>query len=140
MNKREFVVGGCAALAGAAASAHSPGTSATDGAAPARLCSQRLPDLATDMRSAAWSAYIGQRFQVQASGTATALVLREVRVQPGTQGLDQFSLAFDGGATLLRGTHRLVHATGQRVTLYLDPSAFVGDEPCAFRADFNLLA
>ena len=140
MNKREFVVGGCAALAGAAASAHVDGSLAADVAAPMRLRSQRLPDLATDLRSAAWSAYLGHRFQVQASGTVTALVLREVKVQPGTQGLDQFSLAFDGGATLHPGTHRLVHATGQRVTLYLDPSAFAGGAPCAFRADFNLLA
>lgn len=142
MNKREFVVGGCAALAGSAASA-APSERAQAGARPAPgLRRQCLPDLATEPGSAAWQPYVGHRFQALTAGTAVTLVLGRIAVREAQAGFDQFTLSLDAdaGARLPAGTHRLRHATGQEVTLYLESTGTAGQARASYRADFNVMA
>jgi hypothetical protein len=142
MNKREFVVGGCAALTGGAASAVLPEL-APAGAKPVTgLRRQRLPDLVTEPGSASWQRYVGHRFQALTAGTAVTLVLGGVAVRETSTGFDQFSLSLgaDAGPRLPSGTHRLRHATGQEVTVYLENTGTAGQARTSYRADFNVMA
>lgn len=142
MNKREFVMGGCAALVGGAASALPP-EMVQAGARPVPgLRRQRLPDLSTEPGSAAWQSYVGHRFQAQTAGAAVTLVLGGVAVRDAKAGFDQFSLslAADADSRLPSGTHRLRHATGQEVTVYIEGTGTVGQGRTSYRADFNVMA
>lgn len=140
MNKREFVLGSCAAVAGSAASA-CPATA--DVQTPARaapgLRRQRLPDLATDVHSAAWQHYLGHDF---AAADGTRLTLQEVRLHDRDRALEQFTLRFSAGpaAVLKGGTRVLAHSSGQRVALYLDPAGGATDIAKGYHAHFCLLA
>jgi len=140
MNKREFVVGGCAALAGGAASALPPELAQAAAGTIPGLRRQRLPDLATEPGSAAWRPYVGHRFQAVAAGATVTLVLGGVNVRGAAAGFDQFTLSLDteAGPGLPTGTHRLRHATGQEVTLYLEDTGTTGQARASHRADFNV--
>lgn len=118
MNKREFVMGSCAALAAGTAAADTaappmPGASAM---APG-LRRQRLPDLATDQSLRAWQAYVGHEF-LAADGAV--LELNEVQTLASDPTLEQFSLHFSADAARHGGTQSLSHRSGQRLHLYLD--------------------
>jgi hypothetical protein len=138
MNKREFVLGSCAAVAGGATAAGTSRSESAIGAAPG-LRRQRLPDLATDMRGAAWQRYVGHRFVTDAG---VALQLTAVQSNDSGLPLEQFTLRFDSGsaAALPAGTHLITHGTGQRVALYLDPDEGPQAIPGACRAHFSLLS
>jgi hypothetical protein len=142
MNKREFVLGGCAALAGTAASAHPGGPPDADVGARIGLRRQLLPDLAGEPGSDAWRTYIGHRFQVLAAGAETTLVLGGVAARKATAGFDQFTLSLhaDAGTGLPAGTYRLRHGTGQEVTVYLESTGLAGQARASYRADFNVAA
>jgi len=143
MNKREFVMGGCAALAGGAACAGATTTQASTGQRQG-LRSRRLPDLATDVRSQAWRAYLGHQFEAVVSGTAVPLTLREISMHGVDEAnLEQFTLCFGSSSQaampLPAGTHVLAHPTGQRMAVYLDPATSQGAVPRAYRAHFSLI-
>lgn len=140
MNKREFVVGSCAAVAGVAASARAVGAGVAEQAARAPgLRRQRLPDLATDVRGAAWQHYLGHEF---AAAGGVRLTLQNVQRHAGDRVLEQFTLRFDAGpaSALTGGTQVLVHGTGQRVSLYLDPAGSAAGGARAYHAHFCLMA
>jgi hypothetical protein len=143
MNKREFVWSGCATLAGLAsgASAAADGEAAGSPSAAAGLRLQRLPDLATNARLAAWQAYAGHSFRVAAVGTDVELRLDNLAACVCQPGFEQFSLSFASapGAALPSGTHVLRHATGQRIAVYLETLEGTADAPQRLRADFNLI-
>lgn len=141
MNKREFVLGSCAALAGGAASASlaETGVQAWARAAPG-LRRQCLPDLATGARSVAWQAYLGHDFVAQ---DGTRLTLQELKPQPGDGALEQFTLRFGAGpGAKLKGgrTQVLAHGSGQSVALYLDRASGTPGRASAYQAHFCLVA
>lgn len=142
MNKREFVVGGCAALAGSAARAAPSRQLATGAGTVPGLRRRRMPDLATESGRATWQPYIGHRFQVDASGTAVTLVLGSINLCDASAGFDQFSLSLETvtGPRLPTGSYRLRHASGQEVLVYLETVDFAGRARASYRADFNLMA
>lgn len=142
MNKREFVMGSCAALAGGAASAVPPEL-APAGAKPVTgLRRQRLPDLVTEPGSASWRPYVGHRFHAVAADADVTLVLGTVSVRDLEAGFDQFTLSLhaEAGPRLPTGTHRLRHATGQEVMLFLEGTDNAGQARASYRADFNVMA
>lgn len=118
MNKREFVMGSCAALAtGTATSDVVVPPMPVSGAKAPGLRRQRLPDLATDQSLRAWQAYVGHEF-LAADGSV--LKLNSVQTLASDPVLEQFSLQFSTDAARHGGTQVLSHHTGQRVHLYLD--------------------
>jgi len=137
MNKREFVLGGCA-LVGAAGQAMAAGPDRPPGPVAASDRAARPPELAPDLSMAKWQHYLGHQF-VAPGGS---LRLTEVRAEPATGGLaEQFSLLFSAAPdqALTAGTHSLVHGTGQRIALFMQPAGASVQGRALFRAEFNLL-
>lgn len=136
MNKREFMLGACALV----------GTARADGGAAAP-CTQaeparaaRPPELAPDLALAKWQHYLGEAFDAPEG----RLQLTEVRAESlagGPSGAlsEQFSLLFTGTAALTAGTHSLLHGTGQRIALFMQPAGLSAQGQAQYRADFNLL-
>ena len=122
MNKREFVIGGAAAaMAALTESAH-----AADAARVAPLSTLgRLPDLAASPDLAAWRAYAGSVFKTHERQAPRLLVLDSVREVTRDRHTEQFTLAFRcaDGRALEGGLYTLRHSNGQRVMVYLMPSA-----------------
>jgi hypothetical protein len=139
MNKREFVLGSCATLAGGAASACPATQTAHRSPQAAGLRRQRLPDLVTELGSTAWQAYVGHRFDVLSEGARTSLTLTDVVVHDERQGLEQFTLHFEraAGSPLGGRTHVLAHPSGQKLAVYLDHAA--AQPVGTYRADFSLI-
>ena len=140
MNKREFMAGGVAAVVAAPALAE-----AGDGV-PARTSlqrlltrTQRLPDLSGHAGADVFEAYVGECFDIAAgAGSGERLVAFAVdRVArcPSTEQFDvKFARADAAVPAGVDGVRVLLHATGQRVMLYLEPAAG------GYAARFNLLA
>ena len=146
MKKREFVQGACSALAvlargSSAAAVSSMSSSAGTGSSVHGLRPQRLPDLATDARLAAWRAYLGHGFRASGAEGSDEITLDSAAACGCQPGFEQFSLSFVAppGAALGAGTHVLHHATGQRIPVYLEAVGAAADGPLRFRADFNLI-
>lgn len=140
MNKRDFVVGACAAAAAGLGHA-TPGIDASDQEtrAPGRLA--RWPDLALDTGFAAWSHYVGESFA--SPGLAGSLVLRSALQHHFGQGGEQFTLVFESGAA--QGTHRsmlrLQHpATGQRISVFVQDAGQGKAGTSLLRAEYYHLA
>lgn len=137
MNKREFVLGGCA-LVGAAGHVVAAGTAPQQCNAATAGFGARPPELGPDLAMAKWRRYLGDDFAV-AGGR---LRLTEVRAG-STAGAEaeQFSLLFIGAPAdgLAAGTHQLIHGTGQRIALFMQPAGASAQGRALYRADFNLL-
>lgn len=132
MNKRDFVIGACA-IAGTAAPAL-----ASSGPQTA-VHRRRLPPLETSARLARWKRYVGLAFELDtAEGRVSLRLDRIEEALVDSPGIEQFTLVFTGvdGSSVPAGMHRLSHASGQCLAVYLEPSsgAAVG------RAHFSLLA
>ena len=138
MNKREFILGGCATLlAGGAVAGERPAQAPRD-ATTKRL--RRLPELASGVGAEEWRAYLDHVFRVGA--TPRKLILQAVRDDPSSASLRQFTLVFadrNGAQPLAAGTHWLVHPSRQRLVLYLEPAGRVRSL-ASYRAQFSLLA
>jgi len=142
MNKREFVAGGIAALAGAPVLAQD--SDAAVGRRPLeRLLARtrRLPDLAERPGAEAFEAYVGERFQVAAgAGSGEALIVTAVERVARCPDTEQFNVAFTrvlashAPAAAQDGVRLLAHDTGQRLALHLEYGA------TGYTARFNLLA
>ncbi len=135
MNKREFVAGGVGAIVAAPLRART----APGAAAPASLQAlmertQRLPDLVEAASAATFEAYIGERFSIIAGpDTGAELVVSGVERVARCASTEQFTVSFLG-ADVADGVQTLAHATGQRLTLHLEPTR------SGCEARFNLLA
>ena len=131
MNKREFLIGGCAGAVGTV------GWVANCDARDAPRLSQGEP-----ARLGAWQQMLGQTFALQTAPFGT-LSLQEVRVGALAPGHEQFTLVFAGDTAtrpLRAGTVILRHADGRPVALYLEPLVNVlgsGSARCA--AHFSML-
>lgn len=137
MNKREFVLGGCAAaFAGGGLMAVVPASAAV---ATAQR-SSRLPALAEAPSLTTWQRYLNQRFEAEVTGKRQHLTLSRVRADASAAPLTQFTLEFGahGQPWLTEGTQVLRHATGQRVSVYLQPT-HNADVAVAYQAHFSLL-
>ncbi len=135
MNKREFVLGGCA-LVGAAGQAMAAGPAPCPVAISDRAA--RPPELAPDLTMAKWQHYLGHEF----AAPGGSLRLAEVRAEASAgSAAKQFSLLFSAAPdqALAAGTHPLVHGTGQRIALYMQPTGVSAQGRALFRAEFNLL-
>lgn len=131
MNKRDFVIGACA-VAGAGA----PALAATG---PRAAAARRLPPLESSARLTRWQRYVGQAFELDtAEGRVSLRLDRIEQALVNSRDIEQFTLVFAGvdGSAVPAGTQHLLHASGQRLAVYLEPScsAAVG------RAHFSLLA
>jgi len=117
MNKRNFLIFGGQALVGL-----QPLLAATPGTARAPVSSSPGPRLSH--RQAEWQALCGTRFGATTPvHLSTQLTLREVRSGPQAQGLEQFTVVFEGPSRrrLAAGLHDLQHETAGRLALYLEP-------------------
>lgn len=137
MNKREFVLGACAAAFSGG------GLMAAPPAAAAVAVNQRglrLPALAEAPSLATWQRYLNQSFEVEIAGKRRRLTLTAVQAEVFAAPLTQFTLVFDtsGQPWPTEGTHVLRHATGQRVPVYLQPTLGAGGA-AAYQAHFSLL-
>ena len=137
MNKRDFMIGACALATGSAPAFSACAATGAD----TRVRARRLPPLAGQQRLATWQRYIAQRFEVDSKVGQRSMRLRRIDIAPPDRdGLEQFTLVFDErrGDALPAGTHRLRHASGQQLALYLEPG-----QPApglrTYRAHFSLL-
>jgi len=140
MNKREFVAGGVAAVVAAPALARD-----ADGThAPLRgllTRKQRLPDLAERAGADAFTAYVGEAFDIAAGpGAGERLAIAAVERVARCRATEQFNVAFArvdtaaDAAPGIDGVRLLVHGTGQRLALHLERDG------AGYTARFNLLA
>jgi hypothetical protein len=134
MNKRDFVLGGAAlALGGAAA-----GSPSTQPASTAHASLKRLPDLAAAPDLEQWRGYLGETFALAGAAGTRTLRLEHLTQTRRDAHTCQFMLKFRAlagspGAGALQTLH---HANGQRLPLWLEPSA---TDPGVFIAQFNRL-
>ena len=140
MNKRDFVLGACAAVAAGAGQADV-------GRADVQLQPYEagrlahLPDLITDTGFAAWSRYAGESFD--SLGLDAPLVLRSVEPHHLAPGAEQFTLVFASapGRMVESAVLRLRHkSTGQRMDVFLQNAGPDANGVATHRAEFNVLA
>ena len=131
MNKREFLLNGCAGVAGTIGWVAS--SDASEGAAPPQGEFARL---------SGWQSRLGDEFALQ-TAPAGRLRLREVRNATGGPGHEQFTLVFESdGIQRARPAHTAIlrHAGGRPVALYLEPLANPRASSAArYAAHFSLL-
>jgi len=140
MNKREFVLSGCAGLLGGGLPV----------AALAECHSQALPPLRNAHSLADWQAFVGQCFEVQGQPGLSLRLLAvqgEACAQPQA-GLQQFHLSFalqgPGAATLQASSGQTLHlqhkASEQETALFLQAAAPSTEGEARLQASFSLLA
>lgn len=131
MNKREFVLSGCAGAVGAL------GLIGSSGGFAASRTGQ-----VESARLAGWQRRLGDEFALQGAPAGT-LRLHEVREATAAPGLEQFTLVFvsDGRSRArLAGTAVLCDAGGRPMALYLEPLANVDSSSAArYAAHFSIL-
>ena len=140
MNKREFMAGGVAAVVAAPALAD-VGDGVPAHASLQRLLTrtQRLPDLSGHAGADVFEAYVGECFDIAAgAGSGERLVVAAVDRVARCRSTEQFDVRFARAEAAapagVDGVRVLLHATGQRVMLHLEPTAG------GYAARFNLLA
>ena len=137
MNKREFVTGGVAAVVATPVLARSDGGVAAQATLQGLLTrTRRLPDLIAQAGADAFDAYVGERFDVVGGvGTGERLVVRGVERVGRCAATEQFNVAFEavGASPAVDGVRLLLHGTGQRLALHLEPATG------GYTARFNLL-
>jgi hypothetical protein len=114
MNKREFIIGGCAGAVGTV------GWIANSDAGEVTRWGQ-----SESARLGIWQQMLGQTFTLQTAPFGT-LNLHEIRAGEHAPGHEQFTLVFESAATmrpLRAGTHILRHVDGRPVALYMEPLA-----------------
>jgi hypothetical protein len=130
MNKREFVLSGCASVLG---------TGAWAGVTPG---AQDFGSASAPTRHAQWQSLLGAEFALQ-TAPLDVFRLHEIRDLGQTAGHEQFSLVFLATATRrerLAGRALLRRGDGSHVALYLEPmdnDPQSGHARCA--AHFSLL-
>lgn len=139
LNKRAFMLGGCAGLlAGGAAAAATTAATATLG------LRERLPELpGRGYSPARWRRYLGQDFALDGPGAGSVrLESMEDVSGAGAPGARQFSLRFSATAPALPAATRWLRhaASGQRLALYLQPSGPDTQGQAGYVACFSLLA
>jgi hypothetical protein len=139
MNKREFVAGGMAAVVAAPTLAQPDQAPGRDALRQLLTRTQRLPDLAEHAGADAFEAYVGERFDIAAgAGSGERLAIATVERVARCRSTEQFNVRFARVDALpaagVDGVRVLLHGTGQRLALHLEPDA------AGYTARFNLLA
>ena len=141
MNKREFVAGGMAAMVAAPALAQAEGARARAPRQGLLARTRRLPDLVERAGADAFEAYVGEQFDIAAGpDSGGRLAVAAVERVARCRSTEQFNVAFARvgpaarGESGVEGVRVLVHGTGQRLSLHLEPDA------AGYTARFNLLA
>ena len=139
MNKREFVAGGMAAVVAAPALAQADAAGGRASLQHLLTRTQRLPDLAEHAGADAFEAYVGERFDIAAgAGSGERLAIAAVERVARCRSTEQFNVRFARvdavPAPGADGVRVLLHGTGQRLALHLEPDSG------GYTARFNLLA
>jgi hypothetical protein len=141
MNKREFVAGGMAAMVAAPALAQAERAPAHAPLQGLLARTRRLPDLVEWTGADAFEAYVGEQFDIAAGpGSGERLAVAAVERVARCRSTEQFNVVFARvgpaapGVPGVDGVRALVHGTGQRQSLHLEPAA------AGYTARFNLLA